>query len=141
MKKTEEGEVLIVVAIDDRTEGWLAIADAGLQVQDIDGVVSFYHRQPEGHRPGPAREQARRQAEGGSAVVRRGNRLWARGHAPRDGAGQPGAVETNALAKQAQFIGRLARVPASSAADMDAELVSERCEPAFQRTYDAGGDA
>ncbi|HVR16737.1 MAG TPA: hypothetical protein VMS25_10295, partial [Candidatus Limnocylindrales bacterium] len=25
-----------------------AIADAGLQVQDIDGVVSFYHRQPEG---------------------------------------------------------------------------------------------
>src|SRR5688572_32975677 len=25
-----------------------AIADAGLQMQDIDGVVSFYHRQPEG---------------------------------------------------------------------------------------------
>ena len=25
-----------------------AIADAGLKVQDIDGVVSFYHRQPEG---------------------------------------------------------------------------------------------
>src|SRR6478672_7613988 len=25
-----------------------AIADAGLQVQDIDGVVSFYHRQPDG---------------------------------------------------------------------------------------------
>src|SRR5262249_48738263 len=25
-----------------------AIADAGLQVQDIDGVVSFYHRVPEG---------------------------------------------------------------------------------------------
>jgi acetyl-CoA acetyltransferase len=25
-----------------------AIADAGLQVQEIDGVVSFYHRQPEG---------------------------------------------------------------------------------------------
>lgn len=25
-----------------------AIADAGLQVQEIDGVVSFYHRIPEG---------------------------------------------------------------------------------------------
>src|SRR5262249_32993630 len=30
-----------------------------------------HHRQPQGHRPDPAREQARRQAEGGSAVVRR----------------------------------------------------------------------
>ena len=31
--------------------------------------LADHHRQPQGHRPDPAREQARRQAEGGSAAV------------------------------------------------------------------------
>ena len=33
--------------------------------------LADHHRQPQGHRPDPAREQARRQAEGGSDAVRR----------------------------------------------------------------------
>ena len=40
-----------------------------------------------------------------------------------------------------QFVGRLARVLAATAADVDAEFVRERPEPALEGADDAGGDA
>ena len=41
-------------------------------------------------------------------------------------AGEPGAVEADALAEQPQFVGRLARMLAATAADMDSELSLQR---------------
>ena len=57
------------------------------------------------------------------------------------GARQPGAVEADALAEQPQFVRRLARMLAAAAADMDAEFVLQRPEPALQRADHAGRDA
>ena len=45
-------------------------------------------------------------------------------------AGELGTVETNAFAKQVQFVRRLSRVLASAAADVDAEFIRQRLQPA-----------
>ena len=45
--------------------------------------LADHHRQPQGHRPDPAREQARRQAEGGADAVRRRPARAARRHRRR----------------------------------------------------------
>ncbi len=49
------------------------------------------------------------------------------------GAGELCAVEADALAELHQLVRRLARMLAAAAADIDAELVLERPEPALQR--------
>src|SRR5690242_1330289 len=56
------------------------------------------------------------------------------------GSDQLGAVEPDALGKQAQLVRCLARVLASAAADMDAELALERLQPALQCPDHARGD-
>ena len=48
------------------------------------------------------------------------------------GAHQRFAVEAGLLGDRAQFVGRVARMPAAAAADVDAELVRPRIEAAFQ---------
>ncbi len=57
------------------------------------------------------------------------------------GAREPSAVETDLVADRRELVGRLARVPAATAADVQAKLGRARLEPAFQRADDAGGDA
>ena len=56
-------------------------------------------------------------------------------------ANELGTVEANAFAKQVQFARRLSRVLASAAADVDAEFIRERLQPAFQGANHAGCDA
>src|ERR1700733_6371647 len=56
------------------------------------------------------------------------------------GARQASAVETAALAGQAQLVGGLARMLAAAAADVDTEFVRQRSQPALERANDAGGD-
>ena len=55
-------------------------------------------------------------------------------------AGEPGAVETHAFAQQVQFVRRLPRMLSPPAADMDAEFVRKRSQPALEGTDNAGGD-
>jgi hypothetical protein len=44
-------------------------------------------------------------------------------------AGELGAVETDAFAQRMQFVRCLSRVPASAAADVDAEFMRKRLQP------------
>lgn len=57
------------------------------------------------------------------------------------GARQLRAIKTDALAEQAQFIRRPARVLSAAAADMDTEFARKRLQAALQRADHAGGDA
>lgn len=57
------------------------------------------------------------------------------------GPGQRGAVEADALADLDQLRRRLPGMRATPAADMQAELVRHRLQPALQRPDHAGGDA
>ena len=54
---------------------------------------------------------------------------------------QRGAVKTDAFAEGLQFIRCLSRVLASTAANVDAEFVRQRPQPALEGADDAGGDA
>src|ERR1700733_3123512 len=54
-------------------------------------------------------------------------------------AGESGAVETDTFAECLQFVRRLAGVLASAAADVDAEFVRERPQPALESANAAGG--
>ena len=56
-------------------------------------------------------------------------------------AGEPGAVETDALAQQAQFVRRLSRMLAPAAADVDAKFARKRSQPALEGADYAGRDA
>ena len=56
-------------------------------------------------------------------------------------AGQRGAIETDTFAERLQFVRRLPRVLAPTAADVDAEFVGQRPQPALEGADDAGGDA
>jgi len=56
-------------------------------------------------------------------------------------ADQCGAVEANALAEQAQFVRRLPRLLATTAADVDSELIRQRPQAPLEGANDAGGDA
>src|SRR6185312_44987 len=49
-------------------------------------------------------------------------------------------VEADAVSERLELIRRLARMLAAPAADVDAELVLQRHEPALERADDAGGD-
>src|SRR5829696_1476696 len=51
------------------------------------------------------------------------------------------AVEADSLADSDEFMRRLPRVASPPAADMNAELLRERSQPALQGPDDAGGDA
>ena len=51
------------------------------------------------------------------------------------------AVEADAVTEQHQLVRRLARMLAAAAADIDAELILQRSEPALQRADHRGGDA
>ena len=53
---------------------------------------------------------------------------------------QGGAVETDAFADCRQLVRRPPRMAAATAADMDAELVRQRCQPPLEGAQDAGGD-
>jgi hypothetical protein len=52
-----------------------------------------------------------------------------------------GAVESDAFAECLQFIRRLSRVLAATAANVNAEFPRERPQPALEGANDAGGDA
>src|SRR5580692_1868379 len=54
---------------------------------------------------------------------------------------QSRAVKPHPLTDRLQFVRGLPRMRAAPAANMQAELASERCETALQRADDAGGDA
>ncbi len=55
--------------------------------------------------------------------------------------GERGAIKPDPIADRDQFMRRLARVIAASAADMDAELRGQRRQATLQRADDARGDA
>ena len=57
------------------------------------------------------------------------------------GADQRFPIQAPALGYHAQFLGRVARVPAAPAADIEPQLVRARVEPALQRPHHGGGDA
>jgi hypothetical protein len=54
---------------------------------------------------------------------------------------KPGAIHADKFADREQFAGRLSRMPAASAADVNAQLARQRLQPAFERAEYAGGDA
>src|ERR1700676_4925415 len=56
-------------------------------------------------------------------------------------ADESGTVETETFAECLQFVRRLPRMLASAAADVDAEFVRERRQPALEGADDAGGYA
>src|ERR1700676_721796 len=56
-------------------------------------------------------------------------------------AGDSGAAEPDASAECLQFVGSLPGMLTSTAADVDAEFVRERPQPALEGANDAGGDS
>ena len=61
-------------------------------------------------------------------------------HQPAD-VGERGAVDADPLADRGEFKGRLSRLLAAAAADMDSEFARQRLEPSLQRADHARGDA
>jgi hypothetical protein len=61
-------------------------------------------------------------------------------HEPAD-VGERGAVDPNPLANRCEFMRRLPRLLAASAADMNAEFAGQRLESSLQRPDHARGDA
>src|SRR3954453_6547186 len=57
------------------------------------------------------------------------------------GRSQCDAIEPDLLADCDQLVRRLARVPATAAADVDTQLGPQRLESALQRTDDTGGNS